>query len=330
MDAEDDYAGYVSFELAHERYAFPIDRVHEIIRMPAVVRVPLGPPSLVGLAKLRGRALPVVDLRVRCGLPPAGPDETTRVIVVEGRVPLGLVVDRVTGVLGADPATVRTTVDSDVLIGTVKAGDGAMIGVLALDRLLGSEFDRAAARNGGEEKAGQGEEKAGQEEIAGREENPAAADDEETFVVFRLDGQEYAVAVDAVQEIIRMPDVLIRVPRSHDFVEGLVNLRGTALPVVDLRTRLGLRRIARDERQRIAVLTIGGVRTGFIVDSVAEVARLGRHLPEPAPDLSAGPARVVSRVANLPGRKRMLLLVEPDQLLAAGAAAEPAEALAAV
>jgi purine-binding chemotaxis protein CheW len=65
--------------------------------------------------------------------------------------------------------------------------------------------------------------------------------DEELFVVFRLDEEE----------IIRVPEVLIRVPRSYDFVEGMVNLRGTVLPVVDLRTRLGLARSERDERQRI-------------------------------------------------------------------------------
>jgi len=137
------------------------------------------------------------------------------------------------------------------------------------------------------------------------------------FVVFRLDEEEYAVDVDAVQEIIRVPGVLIRVPKSYDFVAGLVNLRGTVLPVIDLRTRLGLPERERDERQRIVVLIIGGVRTGVIVDSVAEVARVGRHVPEPAPELSAERARVVTRVANLPGRPRMLLLVEVDRLLAA-------------
>jgi purine-binding chemotaxis protein CheW len=118
------------------------------------------------------------------------------------------------------------------------------------------------------------------------------------------------------------------VPKSYEFVEGLVNLRGTVLPVVDLRTRLGLGRAERDERQRIVVLIIGGVRTGFIVDSVAEVARFGRHVPEAAPELSAEQARVVSRVANLPDQKRMLLLVQVDQLIAAEQAAALEEIIA--
>jgi purine-binding chemotaxis protein CheW len=185
-----------------------------------------------------------------------------------------------------------------------------LVSVLSVNRM----FDSPEVRTEIAEHQSQGE-------TAEMAEEQGVADDgrgdEELFVVFRLDAEEYAVDVDAVQEIIRVPEALIRVPKSYDFVEGLVNLRGTVLPVVDLRTRLGLEHGVRDERQRIVVLIIGGVRTGFIVDSVAEVARVGRHVLEPAPELSAEQARVVSRVANLPDQKRMLLLVQVDQLLAA-------------
>ena len=75
---------FVAFDMAGERYAFPMSRVREIIRMPAVVNVPLGPPSLQGLANLRGRVLPVVSLRQCCDMPQIDHDETTRVIVVLG------------------------------------------------------------------------------------------------------------------------------------------------------------------------------------------------------------------------------------------------------
>ncbi|SNY15276.1 chemotaxis protein CheW [Paractinoplanes atraurantiacus] len=492
---EDDNTDYVTFDMAGERYAFPMSRVQEIIRMPAVVKVPLGPPSLEGLANLRGRVLPVVSLRDCCDMDAREHDETTRVIIVDGGVPLGFVVDRVASVISIDPAalesadSVQSTVRSDVLVGVIKADDGNMTTILDVDRLVGSQFDqlteRVRAADAGasgrmsmeREDEGDGESDdtlelvsfavQGQEyalpidqvqeivqapesvshvpnagsrvlgvidlrgrllpvvsmrrvfglpvtplepqnrivvvsidggvvgvvmdtvrevlrvphqlvaplpafmagdgrksevesvcrledgkrlvsvlsvnrmfdspevrnEIAehqGQGDMPQMAEermaddgrgDEELFVVFRLDEEEYAVDVDAVQEIIRVPEALIRVPKSYEFVEGLVNLRGTVLPVVDLRTRLGLPRGERDERQRIVVLIINGVRTGFIVDSVAEVARVGRHVLEPAPQLSAEQARLVSRVANLPDQKRMLLLVQVDQLLAAEQAA---------
>ncbi|MFC7527180.1 chemotaxis protein CheW [Actinoplanes sp. GCM10030250] len=489
-EPKEDNTDYVTFDMAGERYAFPMRRVQEIIRMPTVVKVPLGPSSMEGLANLRGRVLPVVSLRRCCAMDQTGHDETTRVIVVDGGVPLGFVVDRVSSVISIDPAalesadSVQATVRSDVLVGVIKSGEGEMTTVLDVDRLIGSQFARlsdgrtgrdnsAVARVSGEADvdgesddtlelvsfAVEGQEYAlpidqvqeivqapesvshvpnagsrvlGVIDLRGRLlpvvsmrrvfglpvtplepqnrivvvsidggvvgvvmdtvrevlrvphqlvaplpsvvagdgrksevesvcrledgkrlvsvlsvsrmfDSPEVRDeiadyqgdqremtgdrtatdddgrgDEELFVVFRLDDEEYAVDVDAVQEIIRVPEALIRVPKSFDFVEGLVNLRGTVLPVVDLRTRLGLGRTERDERQRIVVLIIGGVRTGFIVDSVAEVARVGRNVLEPAPELSAEQARVVSRVANLPDQQRMLLLVQVDQLLAAG------------
>ena len=108
-------------------------------------------------------------------------------------------------------------------------------------------------------------------------------------------------------------------PNAEHYVDGLVNLRGIVLPVVDLRTRLGLPRLARDDRQRIVVFTLDGVRTGFMVDSVVEVARVPRQALEPAPELSAEQSRVVSQVVNLTAQERMLLVVDADQLLGAAA-----------
>ena len=490
VDLDTGTADYVTFDMEGGRYAFPMSRVQEIIRMPAVVRVPLGPPSLEGLSNLRGRILPVVSLRTSCSLSEVPHDEATRVIVVDGGVPLGFVVDRVSSVVSVDDTAVeaadgvQSTVGSDVLVGVIKLGDGQMTTVLDVDRLVGAQFARlAGARDAAEAKMvsapSAGEDDTadplelvsfavdGQEyalpidqvqeivqapesvnqipnsgsrvlgvidlrgrllpvvsmrrvfglpvsalepqnrivvvsvgggvvgmvmdtvrqvlrvprelvaplpemvtaggrdsevesvcrldggarlvsvlsvnrmfdspeirsEIAaqlGDEAAPAieategvgemaqvddSRGDEELFVVFHLDGEEYAVEVDMVQEIIRVPEALIRVPKTFDFVEGLVNLRGTVLPVVDLRTRLGVPRAEPDERQRIVVFVLGEVRTGFLVDSVAEVARVAKAALEPAPELSDEQARIVSRVANLPDGNRMLLVVQVDQLL---------------
>jgi purine-binding chemotaxis protein CheW len=526
--AEDDLdtADYVTFQMAAEDYAFPMERVHEIIRVPGIVRLPLGPESLEGLANLRGRVLPVVSLRSCCGLDRDEHDDTTRVIVVDGGgSPLGFVVDRVSSVISVDRVdveaadTVRATVSSKVLAGVIKNRDTGMISVLDIDRLVESEFSALAGQaargvdgtsalhreldandaggtlelvsfavdgqeyalpidrvqeivqapesvarvpnaqarvlgvmdlrgrllpvvsmrqvfglpvtalephnrivvvslggggmvgivmdtvrevlrvprdlvaelpavvaeggrsteieavcrleegrrlvsvlsvgrmfadvallqeivdSTGPDPAAQtddppegpqvpAEMNAGPDDVrpddvrpddAGpHDAGPAVADgrgEEELLVVFRLDEEEYGVDVDSVQEIIRVPEALIKVPKAFDFVEGLVNLRGTVLPVMDLRTRLGISRCERDERQRIVVLILDGVRTGFIVDSVAEVARIPRAALEPAPELSKEQARLVSRVANLTSAKRMLLLIEPQQLLAPGQAA---------
>jgi len=95
----------------------------------------------------------------------------------------------------------------------------------------------------------------------------------------------------------------------------VINLRGTVLPVVDQRSRLGLSGIERNDRQRIMVYLLGGLRTGFIVDSVAEVLRIPRQHIAPAPALSDEQSRLISRVAKLDGDKRLVMLIDPAHLL---------------
>jgi purine-binding chemotaxis protein CheW len=94
-----------------------------------------------------------------------------------------------------------------------------------------------------------------------------------------------------------------------------VNLRGSVLPVVDQRTRFDLDDLERNDRQRIMVFTIGGVRTGFIVDSVSQVLKIPRGAIGPTPALSEGQSRLISRVANLELQKRMILLIDVEHLL---------------
>ena len=104
-------------------------------------------------------------------------------------------------------------------------------------------------------------------------------------------------------------------PRTPTFIEGVINLRGSVIPLVDQRRRFGLPGCARNDRQRIVVLTIQGVRTGFIVDSVSEVMRIPLGRIGPAPDISEDQRRIIRRVANLPDHKRMILILDSEQML---------------
>jgi purine-binding chemotaxis protein CheW len=95
----------------------------------------------------------------------------------------------------------------------------------------------------------------------------------------------------------------------------VINLRGSVLPVVDLRIRLGLARVERSDRQRIMVFLLNGVRTGFVVDQVAEVLRISKNVIEPAPALSSEQGKLLSRMANLEKQKRMVQLLDPEHLV---------------
>lgn len=132
------------------------------------------------------------------------------------------------------------------------------------------------------------------------------------LVTFGIGDEEFGVDILAVQEINRMME-LTRVPQSPPEVEGVINLRGKIIPVLDLRTRFGLPQSARGEQSRIVVVEVHGKILGFIVDRVHEVLRIDSSIVEPAPamvcsidsDFIAGVGRLEDRLLILLDLQRL-------------------------
>jgi purine-binding chemotaxis protein CheW len=132
----------VVLELAGEAYGVEIGRVEEIIRMQPITRIPNGPAFIEGVTNLRGRVIPVLDLRKRFGLPSSEATRRSRIVVGElGEHTVGLVVDGVSEVLlvGSDavepPSTLVTTADSAFLRGVAKLEERLIL-LLDLSRIL--------------------------------------------------------------------------------------------------------------------------------------------------------------------------------------------------
>lgn len=106
-------------------------------------------------------------------------------------------------------------------------------------------------------------------------------------VSFLLGSEEYGVDISQVKEIIRMVEIT-RVPRAPHFMEGVINLRGQLIPIVDLRTRFGMDRAAATKSSRIVITEIGSKRVGIIVDCVSEVLNLSQENIEQTPDMIVG------------------------------------------
>ena len=106
-------------------------------------------------------------------------------------------------------------------------------------------------------------------------------------VSFRLGNEEYGVDISQVQEIIRMVEIT-HVPRAPRFMEGVINLRGQLIPIIDLRTRFSMPRADQTKSTRIVVTEIGSKRVGIVVDSVSEVLNIPIEHVEDAPDMIAG------------------------------------------
>ena len=135
------------------------------------------------------------------------------------------------------------------------------------------------------------------------------------LVTFSIDEEEFGVNILKVQEIIRIMEIT-RVPRSPEFVEGVINLRGRVIPIVDLRRRFGLAAIAHHKDTRIIVIELNSLVVGFIVDAVSEVLRIPADTVEPTPPVAAGvDSEYISGVGKL--QDRLLILLDLDKLLTA-------------
>jgi purine-binding chemotaxis protein CheW len=135
------------------------------------------------------------------------------------------------------------------------------------------------------------------------------------FVVFRLGEDEFGLPVEAVDEVARLPDKITRVPRTPAFIEGVVNLRGEVLPVIDGRRRFDMPPTEAGERRRLLVVRSERHRAGLIVDAVLEITFATRASIKPAPEVTGEATRLVQGVVNLEAEGRIVLLLEPTNLL---------------
>lgn len=127
------------------------------------------------------------------------------------------------------------------------------------------------------------------------------------LVTFEVGGEQFGVDTLAVQEINRMMTIT-HVPQTPADVDGVINLRGRIVPVVDLRVRLGLQRTAHSRDSRIVVVEVADRTVGFIVDKVHEVMRIDGSVVEPAPQMVAGVAsQYIDGVCKLEDRLIILL-----------------------
>lgn len=304
----------VSFDVDGQEYAIAIEDVQEIVQVPEeIIHVPHSDHHVLGVMTLRSRLLPLVSLRRMFALNWKDLDEKSRIVVLSiAGCSVGIVVDAVSEVLRVPLAAVDPLPDLLAREGHLaeitsicKLNDGKrMVSILTAAHLFGHQSVQETLGTMNE-----------QEQDLDLEKSEESLDDDEQVVIFRLNKEEFGAPITSVQEIVRVPEELIRVPQAPPFVEGVINLRGTVLPVVDLRTRLGLGTIERNDRQRIMVFLIGGIRTGFIVDQVAEVLKIPRTTIEPAPELSAEQSLLLSRMANLEKQKRLVQLLDPPHLM---------------
>ena len=132
-------------------------------------------------------------------------------------------------------------------------------------------------------------------------------------VGFRIGNETYGVRIAAVREIVRVPEIT-SVPSAPDLIEGVINLRGKIIPVMDLRKRFGRGEIVADKKNRILVVELDGKLLGLIVNAASEVLKIPpSEIEAPGAVFADGESSYVTGVGKLNGR--LIILLDISKLL---------------
>ncbi len=253
--------------------------------------------------------------------------EDQRIIVVdsEGFV-RGLVVDHVNEVLNVlrrllDPPPMVTSSGGLELEAVARLDEGnRLIMLLDVANLMRDEKLRDVQKDNGATRRSDHVVQSAETEARGQQVS------ELQLVTFMLGDEEYGVPISQIQEIDRLSRIT-RVPRAAKFVEGVTNLRGEVIPVLDTRRRFDLEARASDDRSRIIIVELGGVKTGLIVDSVREVLSLSRKDIAPPPEAihSGVDQKFISGIGKVDSGKRMVVLLDVEKILSRTEQAQLAE-----
>jgi len=128
-------------------------------------------------------------------------------------------------------------------------------------------------------------------------------------VAFKLHDEEYGVSILNVQEIRNLTDIT-RVPFAAEFIKGVINLRGSVLPVIDLKQRLGLAETPYTDSTRIVTVTVDDLHVGMLVDAVTEVMTITAKPIDAKKSINAKDTRFLSGIGNVEGRLIIMLNLE--------------------
>lgn len=134
------------------------------------------------------------------------------------------------------------------------------------------------------------------------------------FILFALGENTYGVPIEQVVSIVR-PESTTRVPDAPDFVEGVINFRGSIIPVINIRKRFGMETVEATKDSRVIVVTSGDLTVGMLVDTAREVVEFSIGQIEQAPDMVGGlNAAFIKGIASLDD-DRLLILLNLEKVL---------------
>jgi purine-binding chemotaxis protein CheW len=312
---EDGSLRVVVFNLAGHEHGVDVRRVREIILEPRISTVIEAPDFVDGVLELRGKIVPVIDLRKRLQLAHVRkPDEASVIIIVQlGKKMAGFGVDSVSELMTVPndliqpPTEIVGGIGSNFIDGLAYVNQRLLV-ILNLDAMLSLDEKRQLEEEG----LGVGAEDWKEESNDIRE---------LTFkriITFELDRETYGAEIGEVAEIMEMAPIM-PLPRVPAFILGLVNLRGAIVPIIDLRVRFGLDQKAWSRDSRIIIMKEKNLLVGVAVDSMWESLKLPEDSFQPPPQgVAKIDAEYFKEICSVKGR--MVCVLDIKKILSDTAA----------
>jgi purine-binding chemotaxis protein CheW len=303
----------VSFLVQGQTFALPLVGVIEVLRLPGeLAHVARADPAVLGIASIRDRSLPIISLAGILGFADMDADRSaSRILVVDHEgARIGLVVQSIDAILQLDedaidavPPILQRGRGQAELDAIGRPGPGrSLVSILSVPRLFANASVEATVAEARQEKTAMPTEQ-------------VASSAQEQFVVFDLGDERYGLPIAAVDEVLRLPAEVTRLPNGPRFVSGIINLRGRPVPIIDQRQRFDAPAAAGAAQPRVMIVTVGGRQAGFVVDAVSEILSVASNEVINTPPLSSERSAVFTRVANLGQDGRLILLIDPEELL---------------
>ncbi|MFC0202833.1 chemotaxis protein CheW [Novosphingobium soli] len=270
----------LTFRLGDEHLGVAAALVREVVPLPRLTRVPHAPRALLGVANIRGTVVPVLSVARLLGRAEAA---TARVIVAEADGPIGLAVSAVSGFADDDAAIPRIEIASLVASAVPERRAPRSPGAIAASFAHASETQS----------------------------------DGVALVVFSAGGQNFALPIGSVEEVLPLPPEIARLPQADAVALGSIASRGAVLPLLSLAALLGLPGGSAGRRERIIVVRIGTHRVGIVVEAMGGIETVPEGHVDPVPQVlnrGGGEARICA-ICRLEGGRRLLSVLAPDQLV---------------
>ncbi|MDP2875303.1 MAG: chemotaxis protein CheW [Holophaga sp.] len=298
---------YVTFAMGRESFGINLQMVEEIIEMPSITKVPDAPDYVLGVICLRDQVLPLLDFIQLLHVEDDGTSAHREMVILLsiGDARIGIAVDAIQEIIRVREDEILPTPhtlsekEAAKFEGVVVRSDRMVSLLRVLDVIAGEDQEKIASMGTA---------------LSSRQAQETVIESHDLpLVVFRLGEEAFSLKLHEVREII-MVGLVTPVPRAPSFIDGVLNLRGEVMPVIDLRDRFGLPRKERTSLSRIIITPIGGVHTGLVVDAVDEVKNVDqRRLEEPPRVTAAGANAYITKVARTGAG--MVFLLDIQRLL---------------